>query len=388
MAALEKLVEWNDDGLIEPGAPSIAWSDLRAFSEANVNWADMQILTKANVNWSDMEVLTKANVNWSDLSVLAQANVNWTDLQAMSAANVNWSDLAYMTGTGLNWTDLSGQSTSNVNWTDLARMSVADINWADIATIGGKIDTLVTNMDTDTLNTIVASLEDIPEQMDDMKETMDDMEESVNTKLDEVEAMMGTNTDSSTTGSVFGRIAAVNALATSITGLIGAATDKDTVTTSLFGKLAKLQSAQGDLEGTAIQIKDEVVAIRSELGGQGSAETVVQGIQNLKVLLDKLQKASDAIAETGKDTNDLAHDMINKLVDSANNSMDALGFIGQKIEKLSLDQAANKDLVQAKLEEVKTFLITIKEATTSGQVKDDEKTEQAVVKAWLESGTQ
>lgn len=30
VAALEKLVEWNDSGLIEPGAPSIAWSDLRA----------------------------------------------------------------------------------------------------------------------------------------------------------------------------------------------------------------------------------------------------------------------------------------------------------------------------------------------------------------------
>ena len=74
---------------------------------------------------------------------------------------------------------------------------------------------------------------------------------------------------------------------------------------------------------------------------------------------------------------------------AANEQAKELGFIGEEIKKISDSDASNVALVQGKLEEIKAYLLAVKEATDASskealnQIKG---LPSAIVKSWLEVG--
>ncbi|HOG24386.1 MAG TPA: hypothetical protein PK590_07030, partial [Candidatus Omnitrophota bacterium] len=89
------------------------------------------------------------------------------------------------------------------------------------------------------------------------------------------------------------------------------------------------------------------------------------------------------------DTNQKAETLVNKLVALANQQAKELGFIGEEIKALSASESSNIALIQSKLEEIKTYLLAVKEATDAsarGALSQDQEVPSAVVKSWLEMG--
>jgi len=152
---------------------------------------------------------------------------------------------------------------------------------------------------------------------------------------------------------------------------------------SMFGKIAALQTAANNIDGTAASVLEQVEALKTTLGSDSASNTVTKGIEDIKGLLSDLKKASKTIMDQGGQTNKIAQDMVNKLVEGTNKSLEQMGFIGTTIKKIDDEESQNRGLVQAKLDEIKTYLLSIKEATDTMEKKQDG-VNYAVVQAWME----
>jgi len=153
----------------------------------------------------------------------------------------------------------------------------------------------------------------------------------------------------------------------------------------LGGRMSATFELASNIEATTLNILQTVENLEKHLGDTGG-RSITQRMGGLEDLLAKVQDLALSIAKEGSDTNAKAQQLINQLVDMANESSKALGFVGDSIEKLSKEQANKIDTVQGKLEEVKTYLLAIKEATDAKEKVKDQKDEtvEAVVKSWLE----
>ncbi|MBI3306487.1 MAG: hypothetical protein HYZ84_01585 [Candidatus Omnitrophica bacterium] len=393
-------------------------------SKINVNWDNIQALSRAGINWAEIDRLSEAGVNWSDIAVLSTAGVNWTDLQSMSKGGVNWNDLALMTGAGMNWTDIAGQTQSHINWVDISKMSTTGIKWDDIKTLSGRIDAIATNLTTtltatQTINTMMGTNTDLSTantlfgkiaEVNAIVSTLSTSSStaSLATKLDEMKAALGSNNDLSTASTLFGRIAANKALANDVKSLLGLTTDAGTVssvfgrlkgidgkigsstdtktsTTTLFGKIAGLPDTLANLDGTAATILQEVQDMRSEVGAEGGHESIAAGVDRLKSLLEDLKNVSAQVEEKATGEGEVAADLINTLVEAVNKSAESIGIVGSQVEKLTAEEGAYRPVVDSKLEELKSYLLAIKDAMNiKEELKEEGRAPSAVVQAWIE----
>jgi hypothetical protein len=143
-----------------------------------------------------------------------------------------------------------------------------------------------------------------------------------------------------------------------------------------------------DIESATETILTTVESLKQTIG-TSAGKTLVDKMQDIESLVAKVQALSVSIAKDSSDANKKAEELINKLVALANDQAKALGFIGEEIKNLSASDASNIALVQGKLEEIKTYLLAVKEATdanakeTLSQIKG---VPSAIVKSWLELG--
>jgi len=143
-----------------------------------------------------------------------------------------------------------------------------------------------------------------------------------------------------------------------------------------------------DIQSTTASILTTVESLEQTIG-KSTGKPLVEKIQEIQGLVDRIQELSISIAKDSSNTNKKAEELVNKLVALANEQAKNLGFIGEEIKKLSASEAANMPLVQGKLEEIKSYLLAVKEATdanskeTLGQNKE---MPSAIVKSWLELG--
>ena len=113
---------------------------------------------------------------------------------------------------------------------------------------------------------------------------------------------------------------------------------------------------------------------------------------DIESLVGRVQELATAIAKDSTDTNQKAEVLVNKLVALANDQAKQLGFVGEEIKKMSAADAANVSLVQGKLEEIKAYLLAVKEATDAStkeklnQSQGAKEAPAAIVKSWLELG--
>jgi hypothetical protein len=112
-------------------------------------------------------------------------------------------------------------------------------------------------------------------------------------------------------------------------------------------------------------------------------------MKEIAELVAKVQELSASIAKEGQDTNKKAETLVNKLVALANDQAKELGFVGDEIKKMSAVDTSNAALVQGKLDEVKSYLLAVKEATDAGakeKLGAGKEMPVAIVKSWLELG--
>jgi len=305
----------------------------------------------------------------------------------------------------MNWTDMQGQSVSGINWMDISKLASRGINWDDYVTLGSRVDTtmtLVTSIDTNigdvtdvagtnSLMGIVKSVDNAisaidTDQLQTLVDQLDDFSfediTDIKTTLEIVEVAMGSVADLSTEDTMFGKIAELNDMMSTMDETMGEAADTAS-TESMFGRVAALKEASANIDGTAASILEEVQAIKTSLGAEGASSTVIKGLDDIKGLLDELKKASRTIVEQGEENHKIGQEMVNKLVEATNKSLKEMGFIGQTITKLDDDESKNRNVVSAKLDELKTYLLSIKEATDSMEKKPDG-VNYAVVQAWME----
>ena len=385
---LDANVNWDDMAYMAGAGvnwdETINWDNLKQLTTARVNWQDLQVFSDANINWGDLQVLSESNVNWNDFQVLSDANVNWTDLAVMGDANVNWQDLAFMGGAGMNWTDVSGQTTSHINWSEIAGMTAVKINWSGIKTLsdaidgtGGILDDIsaikesVGSLDTESINELTDALEGINA----------DTITTMSRKIDELKVLFGVSTDLATSTSIFGRVAKVQSQMDGLEKKLG--TGNETV----LSGLAALKASTSNIDGVAANIKTEVDNLRTQLLGnnKSNTESVAQGIANLKELMADLRSKSDAIARDSSMTQKMISEVINSLVRATNESAKSFGFVGKDIQELHEVQTQNRAIVEGKLDEVKSYLLAIKNATDpSSHLQEEGAPAQAVVTAWME----
>jgi len=196
--------------------------------------------------------------------------------------------------------------------------------------------------------------------------------------------LLGSTADTAATDTVFGRIAELSAYVDDLETNLGATTDSGSST--LWGEINALQTATDNVDGTAASILEEVQALTQTLGGATAADSVTEGLEDIKGLLGELKKATRSIMDQGAETQEVAQDMVNKLIEATNKSLEEMGFIGSQIKKLDEEQSQNRGFVMAKLEEIKTYLLSIKEATDTMDKKPGG-ANYAVVQAWMEMET-
>jgi hypothetical protein len=73
------------------------------------------------------------------------------------------------------------------------------------------------------------------------------------------------------------------------------------------------------------------------------------------------------------------------MVDVSNNTLAQLGFLGVKIQAVSGEVGERVDKLQGKLDEIRSYLITIQDALKAQmQAGDKDAPQEAIVQAWME----
>lgn len=246
----------------------------------------------------------------------------------MSSAGINWTDIQVLSTEGVNWTDIQLLSDAGINWTDLQSMTESSVNWDDLAAMTGSgiSFTSLSGMTTSNIN------------------------------WSGIGSLSASGIDWTSIASVGGEVSSILSLAT-------------------------------DVESSVASILGVVEDLEERLGGEGSTETLFGKVGGLEEILEQVQDLAANIADETEESNEKARQLINTLVDMANQSSKAFGFIGEEITKLSEQERSDMKKVQSKLEEIKTYVVAVKEATDArDQLENEQTVEKAVVKAWLELG--
>jgi methyl-accepting chemotaxis protein len=207
--------------------------------------------------------------------------------------------------------------------------------------------------------------------------------------LNGVATVLGSTTDTLASDTLYGKINTIYTDVDEIKTDIGDPTDLYTNTSTVFGNLANVTKIANQIDGNAADALSTVKAIRIELGAQGNPESVGQGVRNVEGLLGEIKKLSDSLVQQGNENKGLAEKMINQLVDATNNTMQQLGFVGEKVEKISGSVQGDSQQIQqiqAKLEEMRAYLQMIQEAlkVSAAPKEGGKEMQRAVVKAWME----
>ena len=146
----------------------------------------------------------------------------------MTNTGINWSDIAVESKSTINWADVASESHGGVNWEDLSVSSNSGINWAGINTLMSNMQSVFDRVGTPTdtgTTTLFGQLYNITQLINSLSSGGGSTAEIL-AAVQEIEAVLGTTTDTSAKPTVIGNIKSVE-------GLIG--TPTSTTTSTLFG---------------------------------------------------------------------------------------------------------------------------------------------------------
>ena len=300
-------------------------AQIQEIANGHVNWDDIAVLSKSGVLWADINAMSRQHINWSGIDALSKSGVNWADIEGLSKAGVNWSKVAALAAAGVNWDDLTLLTNAGVNWADLSALSEAGVNWEDLAAM-------------------------------------------------------------STSGTNWNDLKSLTRAGMNWGGMVAlSSAQMDWAAIKTLGGKANTIS---DIESTTAAILNTVTSIAQTVG-KSNGKALTERMKSIEDLVTKVQELSTSIAKEGQDTNQKAEVLVNKLVALANDQAKDLGFIGEQLKKMGTGDASNLGLVQGKLDEIKSYLLAIKEATdasTKEKLGEGKEMPVAIVKSWLELG--
>ncbi|MFH1360041.1 MAG: LamG domain-containing protein [Candidatus Omnitrophota bacterium] len=389
-------VNWTS--IRDLSAAGINWEDIEVLSESGINWDDINIMSDAGINWADIGVMSDAGINWADIDAMSDTGINWADIDVMTDSGVNWADISYMSGTGINWTDMGASSTTGINWSDLAFMSNANVNWSDIAYLADNARALVANVasiltsvqnmntligaatDTSSSNTLFGKIAGVLDAVNNISGVNLSSDITlIKTSLSTLTTTVGSSTDTSST-TLFGTINTIDTTVSNVETLMG--TDADADTTTIFGSLSGLSDMADNIDtakSNAGAVLQEVQGIRAEIGAQGRADVFYEKVGNIQKLMAELRTSAEAISASQVESNTLAAEIIDTLTNFVNESAKAVGLVGEGVEVQPFESGAIVDAakIDNKLSEIIVKVSAIKESVEKQDV---------VVKTYFESG--
>jgi len=320
-------------------------------------------------------------------------------------------------GTIINQTAQISSILNNIAGLD-QKINIIDSNIETMNNSFNNIKNLLGSInDTPASNTIFGKLLGVANDAAYLKQAWQQIDlQSISSAILTIQANLGSVSDTKDKDTIFGRFAAINSYIDSLRILVGSVTDADTANT-LFGKMSQIgksiadekimalvgapgdsQAAQtlfGKLQSIALlsegittaqtsaqNAADRITELRNELGTEGKVPAAYEMLVKLSDSLEEIKSRLSNVVGSKVEGGTLTAGVVNKLVSDINATAQQQGLVGlqavtgKELAGLTPDVAQDAKEVKAKLEDIRTVLEVIKQATA--------KEEEPVIKTWFE----
>jgi len=272
----------------------------------------------------------------------------------MTAANIDWTKIATVS-------ERIDEILEDLFWLDDSisdlRLVIGQSGDAPGASLYGAVEevqSLLEGLDVEALEESIEKLEETLEGFD-----VDELTEAI----ENMEVTLGTPEDTIADNTLFGMINEIETYAR----LIGGVTDETTAET-LFGRIKQSKNYASDAY-------NEILAVREELGAEGSEGDVYTLIEKLSVTMGTMREELNNLLPEQIDSGKMQKTIIDAMVNAVNEAAESLGLKMDAIEGLAEGESGDQSGIKNKLEEIKAMLDILSKAKEQDAV---------VIRSWFE----